>query len=565
MQRKTFFAKCGSPFSNDRFSGVSPMRSVSVLSRAGWLRAGAVALLFLCFCGMYCLTVPELDVFLFAQDYGASASLLADACRYGNGRLLGNWFGFFFSLRYAYAFLLMAGSMTAVTLLLNRIFFDGSLKTLFLPAVVLAFPSAKMVQEVYSAFAAFTNYVLPVVFFLLNVRLLQALTCRALRPYRRAIALAGLFLSAAAASLFSENTTIVLFIFALLVPVWERMRGRRVSVQAITHLTGTILGGVCMILLPLLTHSAEKMDGYRGTVFGSVGTLVKGVFGGVLRTCGILNTFTLAFALLSLAFLLRMRGAPDTRPVRAARAVLAFFPLLSLFFAFSDLTTSFSRSVHLLQTLPTALYAAAICVGVFCGDKTERRRDIGMLLLLLSSIGPMLFVSTYGYRTYYITWVLLLMWAFAVLRGQKETLRAELARMKLSCKPLAVSLACVFVVCAGVYAMQSAINFDVYALRAEQIGQAIAEGETEITVPMLPCRYLSGEDIWTYSVPMVRPHNRGIRVYLTAEYRDCRDKDAYIQFARKSPVHVLRYALRHRQYIDPLVLERQLETEKMSK
>ena len=513
---------------------------------------------------MYVLTVPELDVFLFAKDYGTSSSLLADACSYGNGRLLGNWFGFFFSLHYAYAFLLMAGGMTALTLLLNRIFFGGNLKTLFLPAVALAFPAAKMVQEVYSVFAAFTNYVLPVVLFLLNILLLQTLSRRALCPIPKTLCMTLLFVSAAAATLFSENTTVVLAVFAVLLPVLERLQKRAVSLQSIVHLIGTILGCLCMILLPVLTHSAEKMDGYRDTVFGSVGTMVKGVLGGVLRTCGILNTFTLAAVLLSFAFLLRLHSAKETPAVRFARVVLAVYPLLSLFSAFSDLTTSFSRSTQMLQVLPICLYVAAICIGVFCGDRTERRQDAAAILLLLASVGPMLFVSTYGYRTYYITWVLLLMWAFAKLRRQKEMLQTIAARAKVPVKLLAASLVFVFIAAAGVYAMQSVINFDVHALRAEQIGQAIEAGEAEITVPLLPCKYISGEDIWTYSVAMVRPVG-AIRVHLTAEYKDCRDKDAYIQFARKSPAHVLRYAVQHRAYMDPLILIHRFDTEKMSK
>ena len=77
-------------------------------------RIGVVLLLFLCFSGMYAFTVPELDMFQFAKDYGASASLWSEAFRYGNGRLLGNFVGFFFARHYAWAFLLMAVCMTAM-------------------------------------------------------------------------------------------------------------------------------------------------------------------------------------------------------------------------------------------------------------------------------------------------------------------------------------------------------------------------------------------------------------------------------------------------------------------
>ena len=517
-------------------------------------RLGTAAFLFLCFCGMYAFTVPELDMFQFAKDYRASASLWSEAFRYGNGRLLGNVTGFFFARHYAWAFLCMAVCMTAVVLLLNRIACGGSLKTVFALALVLAFPSAKMVQDVYGVFAAFANYVLPVLLFLVNVRLLQ-ICPRPAKPAVRRLCCAAVFVLSAAACLCSENTTAVLCAFAVLLLLFSVRYKKDVLAPAVLHLTGTALGSVCMLLLPRLSHSAGALDDYRATVFGNgFVPMVKAVFGGVLRTCGVTSTFALTVLLLSAAFLLRLRGVQTTPAVRFTRAVLALYPLLSLLFAFSDMTVVFSRAVQAVQFVPTVLYAAALVIAVRQTEKAERLQHIGMGLLLLSSVVPMLFVSTYGCRTYYITWIILLLWACTLLWRQREAIRDIVRSVHADEKPIAIVLACVFAVMACVFAVQTAVNFDVHALRTQQIAEAAEAGETDVTVPLLPCRYVSGEEQWPYSVAMALPDDAKIRVHVTADSREFPDSEMYVRFARKNPLYALRYAAQSRRYMDPLTL-----------
>ena len=518
--------------------------------------------LFLGFVGMYAFTVPELDMFQFAKDYGASASLWSEAFRYGNGRLLGNVTGFFFARHYAWAFLCMAVCMTVIVLLLNRIAFGGSLKTVFLLALVLAFPSAKMVQDVYGVFAAFANYVLPVLLFLVNVRLLQMPSGQP-KPAVRAMCCAALFVSSAAACLFSENTTAVLCAFAVLLFVYAVKQNHSVSLHAVIHLLGTVLGSACMLLLPKLSGTAGALDDYRETVFGSgLVSTVKAVFGGVLRTCGVTSTFALTVLLLSAAFLLRLRDAKATPTVRFTRAVLALYPLLSLLFALSDMTVVFSRAVQVLQLVPSVLYAVSLIIAVRQAEKAERLQHIGMGLLLLSSVVPMLFVSTYGYRTYYITWILMLLWACVLLWRQRASLRQLLQSVRIDEKPIAVVLACVFAVMACVFAVQTVVNFDVHALRTQQIAASVEAGETDVTVPLLPCRYVSGEEQWPYSITMALPDDAPIRVHVTADSREFPDSEFYVRFARKNPLYALRYAVENRQYIDPLSLVNRLGKEK---
>jgi hypothetical protein len=133
------------------------------------------------FCGfflMFLFICPQSDVFLFAQATdGSFSSVLSYSLNYGNGRLLGNVMGVYFSAHFACAGLIVSFVLTLLVVLLNCIFWDNSNYAIFPLALLIAVPGGGMVGECYYLFAGFCNYVVPIVLLLVGILIIKYLLC----------------------------------------------------------------------------------------------------------------------------------------------------------------------------------------------------------------------------------------------------------------------------------------------------------------------------------------------------------------------------------------------------
>ena len=127
------------------------------------------AVVFFGFFMMFFFAVPQSDIFLFAHATdGSFASALQYSVNIGNGRLLGNITGVYFSSHFALVGLITAATLTLLVLLLNRIFLEDNVYTILPLALLVAFPSTGMLKECYYLFSAFCNFVIPIVFVLIS-------------------------------------------------------------------------------------------------------------------------------------------------------------------------------------------------------------------------------------------------------------------------------------------------------------------------------------------------------------------------------------------------------------
>lgn len=119
---------------------------------------------------MYLFMVPQMDVFLLSYYVEDNIGAAIDfSLYYGNGRLLGNIFGIHFSNYFVYASFVVAFFLTAIVVLLNCILFNNEPDAVFPLAIFVAVPSTAFVQKCYYTYASFTNFVMPIPFFLLGL------------------------------------------------------------------------------------------------------------------------------------------------------------------------------------------------------------------------------------------------------------------------------------------------------------------------------------------------------------------------------------------------------------
>ncbi|MEE1246979.1 MAG: hypothetical protein UHL70_06930 [Acutalibacteraceae bacterium] len=217
---------------------------------------------FLGFALSYMFTYPQYDVLIFTRDYESGfLTILNEAIHYGNGRLLGNVLGFYFSHHFTAAIFVTAFFLTLTVYLANRLFLDGKSKYIFPIAVLTALPAIGIMREVYCMTAAFCNYAVPFVFALISCNLIKNLRCGGSR-----LLLIPLAVSSACACLFSENTTVVLICLAFLIVVFDFIKDKKFSVSGAVNLVFTAVGTGIMLLIPRVTDTTEKLSYYRGYV-----------------------------------------------------------------------------------------------------------------------------------------------------------------------------------------------------------------------------------------------------------------------------------------------------------
>ena len=507
----------------------------------------------LCFVLMYFFIVPQSDMFLFARDTEPTLRGAAlGAYTYGNGRFLGNIAGMLIAHRFIWAFLPLALCLTGMIWLVNRIVFSGSVKTILPVAFLIAFPSAQMIGECYYLYAAFLNYVLPIFLILLCVLILQTLGEQKKPAAVRIVLIPALFLCAAASALFSENTTVVLITLCALWIVSDVLEKRTITPHGVCAFLGAGAGALCMLAVPILSQTAYKMKHYRGVAIGSLPGLVKNVLAAFVRFSEIMNTLTLVITVLSLAFLLLLRNKKK-RPLYAfAKAVFAAYPLFSFAVSFVDDTSMYIPIVQLIQTVPVMLYAVSVLIAVSAmPDKKSRQRAIGYIVLLLSSVGPMLLVTQYGLRTFYTTFIILTVWGLEMLRGQKSVLEDVLRRYKLHAGQITAGLACAFVFFSGFLFVQTVINYDFFAVRTAYIAEQIGSGAEQAVVPVLPCGTPTVEDNWSNIVRDILPGSHPFRIIQTTDATDCENFADYEAVYAGSPIYPFRFAVTHLGYKNP--------------
>lgn len=495
-------------------------------------------LVFVGFAASYLFAYPQYDVLIFSRDVGDG---IADAVReslcYGNGRFLGNVFGFYFSNHFAESLVFTSLMMMSFTAMLNRLFFDGRKSYIFPIAVVIAFPALGIVREVYFMLAAFCNYAVPLFFVLLTCLILKRMCFGGSRWLYVPLAL-----SALCSCLFSENTTVVVGCLALLIPVREYIEKKKITAPSVVNFAFTIVGTLTMYLIPKLTGTSEKLSDYRGFVT-EPSALYRNIISGLRAFALIANQFVpiyvvISFVMLSLVF--------KSRIARTVKLLVA--AILIVFPASCVLPLCFERFAYRYSAvyipLEIAYLAAIIIVAAVSQNKRLLLSTLMTVVLLGSAVGPILIVNHRGDRTFFMVFAIFLFYAAYLVASFGRSITAVWLKKSVKvASPVIFAAVCAFVF------IQSVYNFDGYAFRADKIAQARTV-DAEISVPYLPRERFAAETRWGQIDPFIfgdelKPEFTVVDV---DEWEYARE---YKEIASASPADAVRYATSHWKFKNP--------------
>lgn len=507
-------------------------------------------LIFIGFIGMYFFIIPDSDIFFFSRDYENSiGSFISNSLNYGNGRFLGNFIGFAFAHNFIFGFAFIALVMTVLIILMNKYFFNGDHRTAVPVALALAFPSSGIISEVYSELPTFINYVTPMVFVFSALCVIKQSKKTSLISY------IFVFLSAVASCLFTENNTISIFILSLVVCFYYYIKNKKVDMLRIVYIAGTIIGSFVMFLIPKITGTSHNLDYYRGTA-NSIPSMITQAIASFSTFTEICSEYLVPIILISasLIFILQKNNEGENKLKNITIFYLAFFPVEAVFYNMFSSNAPASVYMYLLQTGFVILYALAIFAAIICMKKTKfRTLMFALFVLVLSSVGPMMFANQYGYRTFYLPFVILISIAFLLLKEVFKELSDSTVKIitKESLGKLTVYISAAAFVClsASVF-IQTVYNYNFYTVRMDYISTQIKSGAERINAPALPCRGISAEDENpTILDSMLYKTDSETEIAIT-ESAYCENKNEYYTILNTNPVSNTLTALSNLKYKD---------------
>lgn len=501
----------------------------------------------ICFAGMYFFITPCSDIWFFTRDYENSvSSFITNALNYGNGRFIGNFLGFASANYFVLGFLIIAVVMTLYVFFVNRFFFDGDYRTVMPVALLLAFPNTGVIGEVYSDLPTFINYVIPMMLVFATLCLIKHSKKTKTNP----VFLFLIFIFAAASCMFCENNTISIFVLSLLLAFYSYVSTKKVSLPNIIYVIGAVVGAFIMFLMPKIMGTSHKLDYYRGTA-GSLSSMITLAIASFSTFTEIFTTYIFPIIFISAGLIYLIVKNKDCRSKLKNIVVfyLAFFPVEAIFYTMYSQSAPASVYLYIIQAGLVTLYALSIFAGIMCMKKSNfRTLMLGLFVLILSAVGPMLFVDKYGYRTFYLPFVILLSTAFVLInqirKEMPEKITAKLPKEKLG--KLAICIASAAFICLSVSVfVQSVYNYDFYVVRTHHIAEIAKDSAEEVEVPALPCRGISGEDE-NPSIADAILYKTDVKMKVeVTESIYCENADEYYAILNSNPVSNTIFALQN--------------------
>lgn len=510
---------------------------------------------FLGFFLMFLFIVPESDVHLFALETdGSFSSVFTYSLNYGNGRLLGNILGVYFSYHFVAASLLIPLLLTLLTALLNCIIWDNNAYTVFPMAVLITLPSTGMVEECYYLFAAFCNYVVPVVLIMISLLIIKQWTCTQFtNSLRQNLRLFVLFVCGVSSCLFSENTTIVAFVISVLLVIYYYIQTKKISACLVLNVFSVLLGAVIMYLIPILTDTGIKMQGYRHIAATPV-QMIKQCVVSFLRFANIFNQMYIPIFLLSLSmFFLCLKQ--KRRMVSLKKAQLTFFAIypfmaVGLGALDSHSLAPYATLYDAIDALGVILFVANVLITIMLTEeKSVRLPLLLMAVVAISTVAPMMIVNQSGSRTYYTTFVCVAVMSLWLLRLHITEFSRNVTNKAVLRSCFSKGAACCFLILSLALFLQSVNNYDFYVIRSKYVADKIVSNE-DYYIPYMPYESISFEDAWDNTISFAFPSASDSK-QVTISIRMWEEFENYRKTILYNPIYAVSFAIENWEYKDP--------------
>ncbi len=416
-----------------------------------------LTIVFICISIISIFIFPDVDdkIFNLSTDNNLKSFVLY-SLNYGNGRFLGNFFEAFFSHNYYIKFLFVALILTLIICFLYKLFFNRKPEFIFLVAFAIIIPCEDFLQYIYFSFSAFSNYVIPILFFLISLFLMKKVKLQTSNSKFLFYFLIFVFLLSSC--LFSENTSLLIFAFYLLNFLTNTYKNKKTQTADIVLLISAFIGIILMFLIPGIFNVSNKLDTYREFYFSFSDAIFSLFYFVDLITEMLFPIFILSFSVL-LYSISRTKTFFD----KICLIVITAFPFFLILFNDISFINDYYR---LILSCFFGIYLLLIlCVLLrIASDDVKQTTFIFMVMFILSII-PMTFINVNGTRTFYTTFIIMLF--FGLYLVSAESHRYYESIMKKNSKAIFISLVSVLLVVTLFLFNDSVRKFDSFVIENE--------------------------------------------------------------------------------------------------
>lgn len=358
---------------------------------------------------MKCCPMINDDFKFLSYNKESFDEMLSFSLYYGNGRLLGN----FLSILLIRHPLLIAIEKSVVIflviLLISKIFsygFKAKELTIYIISYIMVMSvSPKVLQEVFTWFTCFQNYVMPIAGLVACIYLIRI-------DERKRLKIPTLILIAFFAftsQLYLElNTVVNIFFAAVLLFICIKFDRRRIP-KAATFAVSSVLGGVLMYLIPRLFYDSDRaklMEKYRKVNLDSLETFRRSFVDNSSLSLYKLETSLIPVLILGICtFMIISNFCKNEKLKRFGVFASVFFPVVII--VFQTLPSNQVKESKLfypaLFMVSLVLFIIAIALAVFSMERGfEKDASAVLLLLSAASFAPITVVSPFGARCAYL-------------------------------------------------------------------------------------------------------------------------------------------------------------------
>lgn len=306
----------------------------------------------------------------------------------------------------------MSLCLTGIIILVNKL--TGEQKNgVFIISAVLVFMPVTLLRQSIVWTSGFANYTTSIFLTLIYIYYVNNIYGEN-KPKYAPIAILPLIALGAANTLIVEHLTIYNIILAVYVVIFTFIKFKKVYIQHIAYLAGTIAGALLMFSNSVYRSVADGSDGYR--TIGSDDGIIKQAFEAYFNTIvseGFFNNFVLTIFLVGSCIAVWI--SVKSRLSKTSKALGTISIYIMTAFAASTLMLKVS-SVTELKTLKyalgaaTAAYILAFIVFLFILP-FEMNQKMRLFFILGSTgcmIAPLLVVTPIGSRCFFAPYVMML-------------------------------------------------------------------------------------------------------------------------------------------------------------
>lgn len=358
---------------------------------------------------MKCCPMINDDFKFLTYHSGNVGEMWNTSLYYGNGRLLGNFLPILLVNHPLLIALQKSAVIFLVIFLLSKIFAYGS-RGKELPIYVMSYitvmaVSPKVLQEVFTWFTCFQNYVMPIAGLLISLYLIRIEE----RKKLKIPTLLVIFLFGFTSQLYLElNTVANIFLAVVLFLVCLRHNKKRTAKSAV-FLLSTLLGGALMFVIPKAFVDAERarlMSKYRGVHLDSFSDFRRTFVDNSLKSLFKLETSIIPVLILSVcAFIIISKFCTNNKIKSFGKFSVMLFPIFNIVFQTLSSIQPGERRLFYIPLFITSflLFATGLIIAVLSMEKSFEKDAAGISLVMSAvSFMPVTIISPFGARCAYL-------------------------------------------------------------------------------------------------------------------------------------------------------------------